>query len=132
MASQESSMAPGGRSRDKVAIVTGAGAGIGQAVAQAAVAEGARVALFDINGPAVAEAAERFGSETAISFPVDVSRADDIDRAVSSTVEQFGRVNALFNMAGIVDQMMPTEEFKENLWNRVFDICESTQRGDKG
>ncbi len=122
MASQENSLAAGGRLRDKVAIVTGAGAGIGQAVAQVAVAEGARVALFDINGVAVAEAADRFGSETAISFPVDVSRADDIDRAVSSTVEQFGRVDALFNMAGIQDQMMPAEELKEYLWNRVFDI----------
>ena len=122
MTQPESKMSTGGRLQDKVAIVTGAGAGIGQAVAHAAVAEGARVSLFDINGEAAAKVAGTFAPGSAVSFQVDVSRAEEIDRAVSSTIETFGRVDALFNIAGIADEMIPTEELEEDLWNRVFDI----------
>ncbi len=111
-----------GRLHDKIAIVTGAGAGIGRAVARAAVAEGARVSLFDIDGEAAAKVAGAFSSGTAVSFQVDVSRAEEIDRAVTSTVETFGRVDALFNIAGIADELIPTEELEEALWNRVFEI----------
>ncbi len=107
---------------DKAAIVSGAGAGIGRAVARAAVAEGARVALFDVNGEAAAKVASEFAYGEAASFEVDVSRADDVDRAVAATVEAFGRVDVLFNIAGIADEMIPTEELEESLWNRVFEI----------
>jgi NAD(P)-dependent dehydrogenase (short-subunit alcohol dehydrogenase family) len=92
------------RLEKKVALVTGAAQGIGLACARALAAEGARVMLADVNGDAAKRAAEGLRAEGKQSAHVacDVSRKADVDRAVTSTVEAFGRLDILVANAGIV------------------------------
>ncbi|MGH7754295.1 MAG: SDR family NAD(P)-dependent oxidoreductase [Gemmatimonadales bacterium] len=92
------------RLKDKVAIVTGASAGIGQAIAKAFAAEGAHLTLAAVDRPEQmeADAAEfRRMGQRALALTVDVSRVADIKRMVDATVAELGRVDILVNNAGI-------------------------------
>ena len=86
----------------KVAIVTGAGAGIGRASAMLFAAEGARVAAVDLNADGVNKLAQEAGRGSVIALTGDISLAVDVERIVAETVQQCGRVDILFNNAGIV------------------------------
>ncbi|MFJ3958294.1 SDR family oxidoreductase [Arthrobacter sp. NPDC090010] len=83
----------------KVAVVTGAGSGIGRAVARLLLAEGWRVVLAGRRETALVETAA--GSEEALAVPCDVTVADDVARLFRRARERFGRVDLLFNNAGI-------------------------------
>jgi NAD(P)-dependent dehydrogenase (short-subunit alcohol dehydrogenase family) len=108
-----------GRLQDKVVIITGAGSGIGRATAQVAQDEGAQVALLDLDAQSAEAVAKEVGGT---SIACDVSRADDVERAVGQVVDRFGRVDALINVAGINDKYTPIEELNDDVWTRVFDI----------
>ena len=88
----------------RVAIVTGAAAGLGRAMAQAMVRAGANVVFADINagatGGAVAQVAFREGCGKAIGMPCDISRKDDCERTVAETLRLFGGLHILVNNAG--------------------------------
>lgn len=87
----------------KVAIVTGAGSGIGRATATAFAAEGASVTLADIDTAANEETSRlvaEFGGQV-LTVKCDVTSASDIQAAVEETVNQFGRLDVAFNNAGI-------------------------------
>ena len=88
----------------RVAIVTGAAAGLGRAMAQAMVRAGANVVFADINagatGGAVAEVAFREGCGKAIGMPCDITRKDDCERTVAETLRLFGGLHMLVNNAG--------------------------------
>src|SRR3954454_24200228 len=88
---------------NKVALVTGAGSGIGLATAQAFAREGAAVALVDMNGPAVRTAAEQLaaGGHKAIAIVCDVTKEAQVKAMVEQTVSAFGRLDAAFNNAGV-------------------------------
>lgn len=91
------------RLEGKVALITGGTSGIGEATAALFAAEGARVAITGRNrerGDAVVERIASAGGE-AIFVPADVRSAEDCRRSVDATVEAFGRVDALFNNAGV-------------------------------
>lgn len=86
-----------------VAAVTGAGSGIGRALAQRFAAEGLSVALADVDETAVEQAAAelRESGAEAQAFTVDVSSSDEVERFASEVVERFGRVNIICNNAGV-------------------------------
>jgi NAD(P)-dependent dehydrogenase (short-subunit alcohol dehydrogenase family) len=92
------------RLEDKVALVTGAGQGIGLACAQAFAHEGARVVLADVNEATARRGAAQLQADgaQAIAIACDVSRKKDVERAVAAAVEKFGRLDILVANAGIV------------------------------
>jgi NAD(P)-dependent dehydrogenase (short-subunit alcohol dehydrogenase family) len=108
--------------QDKVAFLTGAGAGIAKATAKAFVAEGAKVALIDINREAGARAEReiREAGGDALFIETDVTQADSMRRAVDAAVARFGRLDVLFNCAGgSLQEDVPVHEMDLEIWNRT-------------
>lgn len=105
---------------DKVAIVTGAAAGIGKSIAEAYVEKGARVVLFDISEK-VQEVAESLGQDHAFAIRLDVTCKEEIDNAISLVVEKFGRIDILVNSAGIVSLEF-AEHYLEAEWDRTLNV----------
>ena len=104
----------------KTALVTGAARGIGLAIASRLAADGARVALLDLDG-AAAEAAARKVGGGAIALAADVTKAADVDTAVRLVVDTWGRLDILVNNAGITGRSFPIWELSEEDWSRVID-----------
>jgi len=84
----------------KVALITGGASGIGLATAKKFIAEGAKVAIADIALERAQEVAAGLG-EAAFAVGVDVSKFDEVEAAVQSTVDHFGKLDVMFNNAGI-------------------------------
>jgi len=106
--------------KDKVALVTGGARGIGAAIAERYVAEGARVAIADISLADAEETAARHGDES-VAFALDVTRTASIEAAVENVVHRWGGVDILINNAGIFD-MAPIVEVTEASYDRVFAV----------
>lgn len=108
----------------KIAIVTGAGQGLGWAIAQRLADEGAVLVIADINGEAAQEKAallkkmEREG----MAVKVDVSKIDEVNNMVQQVVEKFGRIDILINNAGILGPYFSVEEYPEDLWDQVMAV----------
>src|SRR5262249_40211011 len=102
----------------KVALITGAGAGIGRATALLFAREGASVAVVDLNEHTARETAETIRNDggQAIAIAADVSDPADIERMFQATVEAYGKLNILFNNAGIVKQGRVEDSTIED-WN---------------
>ena len=111
------------RLEHKKAIVTGGAGGIGRATALALAAEGAEVAVVDLNGEAAdAVAAEIRGAGfRAIGIQADVSSEADIERIIATTVAELGGVDVVFNNAGIIRRTTAVETSAEE-WDRVFGV----------
>ena len=105
----------------KTAIVTGAAQGIGYAIARRFSAEGARVAIVDVDLDGAQRAADEIGG-SAIAVGADVARADEVNRAFAEVVDRSGGVDILVNNAGIVGTDRPVRDLEEADWNRVLDI----------
>ena len=102
------------------AVVTGAGAGIGQAVARRLAADGAAVAILDVDLPAAEKAAAEIGGR-AIACGADVSDAAQVKAAVQRVHEKLGPVHVLVNNAGI-EAFEPFTEIREEIWDRIFSV----------
>jgi NAD(P)-dependent dehydrogenase (short-subunit alcohol dehydrogenase family) len=110
--------------RSKVAVVTGAGSGIGRATALALGAEGARVAAVDVNGATAAETSRliaQAGGEAA-AFTTDVTNSEQVRTTVDGVVSRFGTIDVLVNNAGLDHGMQPITDLPEELWDRVMAV----------
>ena len=108
----------------KVAIVTGAASGIGEAVAQAIAARGGQVVVADINQDAAERAATAIGETggSAKAFRTDVADAASVEAMVNFAVDTYGGLDVAVNNAGIGGPLSPTGEYPVDGWRRVIDI----------
>ena len=109
------------RLKDKVALITGAGSGIGRETAKLFAQEGAAVVCADVNEKAAAETAGMI--KNSISVKADVSKAADCEAMVAAAEKKFGKLNVMFNNAGIMhaedDDAVSTSE---KVWDLTLDI----------
>ncbi|MFC0398382.1 L-iditol 2-dehydrogenase [Paraburkholderia rhizosphaerae] len=110
------------RLQDKVAILTGAASGIGEAVARRYLDEGARCALVDVK-PAgeFGDALRDAHGERVLTISADVTRREDIERIVAQTIRRFGRVDILFNNAALFD-MRPLLDESWDIYDKLFAV----------
>lgn len=108
----------------KVALVTGAGSGIGQATALVLAGEGAQVVAADINLDSAAETVRQIegGGGKALAVAVDVTREEEVARMVEAAVDRFGRLDGAFNNAGIGPKQGPTGGVELADWSRVIAV----------
>jgi 3-oxoacyl-[acyl-carrier protein] reductase len=109
------------RLNDKVAIVTGAGSGMGLSIAETYAREGARVAVLDVNEGAAASVAKSIGKQ-AIAVRCDVAKRADVDAAISQTAKAFGGVDILVNNAGVSHVNKGVLDIDEAEFDRVFAV----------
>jgi NAD(P)-dependent dehydrogenase (short-subunit alcohol dehydrogenase family) len=108
----------------RVALVTGAGSGIGRASALAFAREGARVVVSDVSeerGAATVREVESGGGE-ALFVRADVSRAGEVAALVGRTLEEFGRLDCAHNNAGIEGAWSTTADYEEEVFDRVVSV----------
>src|SRR5262245_5049222 len=107
----------------KVALVTGAGAGVGEGIALRLAKAGMAVGVLDVNGTdadKVAAAINASGGK-AVGLTADVSKPDQIKAAVEKLRKAFGPVSVLVNNAGII-QIIPFMELSMEQWDRTFEV----------
>jgi 3-oxoacyl-[acyl-carrier protein] reductase len=111
------------RFENQTAMVTGAGHGIGRAIAQRLAADGARVLVLDINGKAAAETVDQITKigGTAAAYVADVTQRPSVSAAVEDVVARWGRLDIAVNNAGIMDRM-PLLEMTDEFWHRVLGV----------
>ncbi|MEX5711756.1 MULTISPECIES: SDR family NAD(P)-dependent oxidoreductase [unclassified Parafrankia] len=108
------------RLKDKVAVITGAGSGIGKAIAHRFAAEGASVVCASVSGRAVDVAAEI--GDGALGVRADVSDEADVQRMIGAAEEAFGRIDILVNNAGFGGKLKPIHEQSTEDWDRVHGV----------
>jgi NAD(P)-dependent dehydrogenase (short-subunit alcohol dehydrogenase family) len=111
-----------GKLDDKAAVITGAGSGIGRAVATLFAAEGARVAVADCvpeGGNETVSMIQKDGGE-AMFIQTDVSRSADVQRMIDTTVEAYGRIDILHNHAGMNSPIGLMADVAEEAWEQVM------------
>lgn len=110
--------------RDKVIIVTGAGRGIGEGIAQVLALNGAKVIVSDIDpsrGQAVADQIVQSGG-AAQFFAADVSKSNDVAGLLAFTLERYGRLDTMVNNAGWTHRNKPVLEITEEEYEKCFDV----------
>ena len=111
------------RFNGQVAIVTGAGSGIGQAIARRFAQEGADIAIADLNPAAARQTADIVEAldRQALVVETDVTRSPQVQAMIARTIDVFGHIDVLVNNAGINIRKFPNE-FTDEEWHRVIDV----------
>ena len=110
-----------GRLTDRVAVITGGASGIGAAAAEKLVSEGAIVVLGDIQEEAGAEMISKLGDRSRFKL-CDVTIEDQVEALVQSAIDEFGKLDIMFNNAGIVGALGPLESTTREEWQFTLDI----------
>jgi len=108
----------------KVAIVTGAGKGLGWAIAERLARDGAHLVLAEVDrasGEEKATIIRKMGRE-ALALPTDVTRWADVEKMVEQTMARFKRIDILVNNAGILGPYYPVMEYPEEIWDQVMAV----------
>ena len=110
--------------KDKVAIVTGAASGMGEAIAVLFAKQGAQVVVSDINLEGAQRVVQAINDDggRAIALLTDISKQQDVDQMIDTAVNEFGTLDILVNNAGIMDNFMPAGEVTDQMWDKVFAI----------
>ncbi len=108
----------------QTAVVTGAAAGIGEAIAWRLARAGANVAVADIDSAGAATVAAGIAGEgmRAFAAPVDITEAASVEKAFATVLEQSGRIDVLVNNAGIAGKSAPLWELTEADWRQVISV----------
>ena len=108
---------------NKVALITGAGSGVGRAVAVSFLKDGYKVALVGRRADALAETIKLAGASdaNALALPTDVTDPTQVDAAFAATVKKFGRLDVVFNNAGVNAPGIPLEDLSVEQWKSVVD-----------
>ena len=110
--------------KDKVAVITGAGSGIGKASVDLFTKNGAKVIAADIKFELVEALKTEFADRADMIFPfkVNVANREEVEAMIDFAVEKCGKMDILFNNAGIMDGMMPVGEVEDDQWNRIINV----------
>ena len=108
----------------KVAVVTGAGSGMGKSIATLFAAEGAKVIAADINQESLNSVIDEIHSSGGEAQAVisDVTKEEDVQNMIDKAVNMYGTLDILVNNAGILDNFAPAEKVTDQVWEKVFAV----------
>lgn len=109
---------------NKIAIVTGSGSGMGEAIVKLFAEKGAKVVVSDLNKESVNKVVTEITDNgyTALGLIADVSKKEDLDNLIKETISHYGSFDILINNAGILDSFMTVGDLDINLWQKVMDV----------
>lgn len=109
------------RLEGKTAIITGGASGFGAGIVDKFLAEGARVAIVDINGDAAEESAKQKG-DNAVAIEANVASGESVQKMAEAAINAFGKVDILVNNAGVTHMPTPLEDVSEEDFDRVYNV----------
>lgn len=108
---------------NKVAVITGAGSGMGKSMIELFAKEGAKIIAADINEAGVNEVIGSLNGPGEITFcKTDVSDRAQVENMIDQAMNKYGKLDILINNAGILDKMMPVSELEDEVWNKVLAV----------
>lgn len=110
--------------KGRVAIVTGAASGMGEAIVKLYAEKGIKVVVADLNEEAINRVVSEIKtiSPCVLGVKADVSKPDDLQNLIKSTIEEFGTIDILINNAGILDSFMTVGNLDLKVWEKVMDV----------